>query len=194
MKRKKKMLGILMSAIMVFSMSSQFALAAQTGADISEKTAPTVSTEKGAKPGAKDADKQDKEAPTADKGAEKNISEKNDGVKENDGETKTDQSTEKKESKEDSYNRSPITASKVSRGIAVQVTAPKGSFPEGTTGSVKLVSALKSDVTFDITFTDKDGKEVQPQKGKEVSVNFTVAKSSALIAEKGSYSDRKSVV
>lgn len=179
MKRKKKILGILMSAIMVFSMSSQFALAAQTKSDASHGTTLGISTEKEAESGAGAVDKQEKEIKP--------------GVKDTNSQGRKAQKTESekkvskdKESKDIVYNKTAITASKASGGgVTVQVTAPKGSFPEGTKTSVKLVSALENGVTFDVTFTDKNGNEVQPQNGKRVSVDFTVAETSKLIADKG---------
>ena len=159
-----------MSAIMVFSMSSQFALAAQTKSDASHNTTPGISTEKEKEtlPEAEGTSNQEEKDQISEAGSEKDAAE-----------------NEKKEGNDVVYNKTAITVSKVGSGITVQVTAPKGSFPEGTTASVKPVSALEGDVVFDITFTDKDGKEVQPQNGKSVSVDFTVAESSALIAEKG---------
>lgn len=83
------------------------------------------------------------------------------------------------------YNNTPITGSGNSGGVTVNVNAPAGSFPEGTTLSVvpmdesetgNLISGL-SDVAaaaaFNITFTDADGNTVQPAEGKAVDVTFT---------------------
>lgn len=83
------------------------------------------------------------------------------------------------------YNNTPIIGSGNSGGVTVNVNAPAGSFPEGTTLSVvpmdesetgNLISGL-SDVAaaaaFNITFTDADGNTVQPAEGKTVEVTFT---------------------
>ena len=76
-------------------------------------------------------------------------------------------------------------------GVSVSVYAPEGALPEGTTMKVKGVgffemnkvkSAVKNEMgsatkvvkAVDITFYDKDGKEIQPKKA--VSVSFDSSK------------------
>ena len=76
-------------------------------------------------------------------------------------------------------------------GVSVSVHAPEGALPEGTTMKVKGVgffemnkvkSAVKNEMgsatkvvkAVDITFYDKDGKEIQPKKA--VSVSFDSSK------------------
>lgn len=92
-----------------------------------------------------------------------------------------------------------ITGSKTSGGVTVNVDAPEGAFPAGTTLKITPISGIKnflsipmskiansvademddsSDLTgavaFDITFTDQSGSEIQPDAAYPVSVTFTV--------------------
>lgn len=76
-----------------------------------------------------------------------------------------------------------IYALKQENGLLIEVDAPKGAFPLGTSVSITLMSRDKNKISYDITFRDKNNKEVQPAKGKEVKVSFTLDKSSSLIAD-----------
>ena len=59
-------------------------------------------------------------------------------------------------------------------GVSVSVHAPEGALPEGTTIKNEMGSATKVVKAVDITFYDKDGKEIQPKKA--VSVSFDSSK------------------
>ena len=90
----------------------------------------------------------------------------------------------------------PITGSLTNGGVTVNVNAPEGTFPNGTTLDIKPVNSSKIDnaisdvvgegkevngtVAFDITFYDKSGNEIQPAEGHQVAVDFTVSASSSL--------------
>lgn len=92
-----------------------------------------------------------------------------------------------------------ITGSETAGGVTVNVDAPEGAFPAGTTLKITPISGIKnfldipmnkiensledeladsSDLTgavaFDITFIDQNGKEIQPDAAYSVSVTFTV--------------------
>ena len=93
------------------------------------------------------------------------------------------------------WNNAPITGQSVSKGITVFVSAPEGSFPEGTRALIKALSpseaAEKADaiaagteaVAFDISFLNTDGIRIQPSNGKTVSVSFSVPAGSAMAAD-----------
>ncbi|PWJ47224.1 DUF7507 domain-containing protein, partial [Faecalicatena contorta] len=92
----------------------------------------------------------------------------------------------------------PITGSFTNGGVTVNVNAPEGAFPNGTTLDIKPVNSSKIDnaisdavgegkevngtAAFDITFYDKSGNEIQPAEGHQVAVDFTVSASSSLIS------------
>lgn len=89
---------------------------------------------------------------------------------------------------------SPEIISQYTEGnVTVNVQAPEGAFPGGTTVSIApvyqtndLVDAIDSVettediVAFDITFYDIDGYEIQPRDGYTVNVSFELAASSEL--------------
>jgi pilin isopeptide linkage protein/uncharacterized repeat protein (TIGR02543 family)/uncharacterized repeat protein (TIGR01451 family) len=75
-------------------------------------------------------------------------------------------------------------------GIKVTASAPEGAFPEGTTMTVSDVSRdtaisiakegsdtpedVVDAVGVDIVFTDKDGQEIEPADGKQISVEMSL--------------------
>lgn len=92
-----------------------------------------------------------------------------------------------------------ITGSETAGGVTVNVDAPEGAFPAGTTLKITPISGIKNflgipmnkiensvedglddsgdltgAVAFDITFTDQNGNEIQPDAAYPVSVTFTV--------------------
>lgn len=89
---------------------------------------------------------------------------------------------------------SPEIISQYTEGnVTVNVQAPEGAFPGGTTVSIApvyqtndLVDAIdgvettEDIVAFDITFYDIDGYEIQPRDGYTVNVSFELAASSEL--------------
>ncbi|MGN0343699.1 MAG: doubled motif LPXTG anchor domain-containing protein [Lachnospiraceae bacterium] len=89
---------------------------------------------------------------------------------------------------------SPEIISQYTQGnVTVNVQAPEGAFPGGTTVSIApvyqtndLVDAIDSVettediVAFDITFYDIDGYEIQPRDGYTVNVSFELAAASEL--------------
>lgn len=89
---------------------------------------------------------------------------------------------------------SPEIISQYTEGnVTVNVQAPEGAFPGGTTVSIApvyqtndLVDAIDSVettediVAFDITFYDIDGYEIQPRDGYTVNVSFELAADSEL--------------
>ncbi len=90
------------------------------------------------------------------------------------------------------YNTNPITGSKTSDGVTVQVNAPVESFPEGTDLTITPLSPESADeiaesilsgseaVAFDISFLSTTGEKIQPANGKKVKVTFVVAGTSKL--------------
>jgi hypothetical protein len=84
------------------------------------------------------------------------------------------------------WNKTPIVKIVTSNGVTVSVSAPKGSFPEGTTVQVDSLGATKTDEIlssiedgvfakgFDISFFTADGQKVQPSGGNLVHVRFSV--------------------
>jgi uncharacterized repeat protein (TIGR02543 family) len=94
-----------------------------------------------------------------------------------------------------------ITGSATYDGVTVNVDAPKGAFPAGTSLSISPVVSdsidsavqnamgaqdLSGTVAFDITFRNADGNEIQPRAGYDVSVVFTVAGNSSIINDDSS--------
>lgn len=93
------------------------------------------------------------------------------------------------------WNQAPITGTSAdSSGTQVSVSAPAGSFPEGTHVQITAlgeadakakagaIAGVEAASAFDITFLTADGTRVQPGNGKTVSVSFSVAPGSALAA------------
>ena len=111
--------------------------------------------------------------------------------KENDEKSKLPE--EKKAKK---LNEAPIVGSQIANGLTVFVVAPKGSFPEGTALHIKplsgsnaasLIKSVSKNMIaegFDISFTNKDGKKVQPKEGTDVDVKFVAQGSSSLGQQK----------
>lgn len=58
------------------------------------------------------------------------------------------------------------------QGVTVEISAPEGAFPAGTT--VSIVPVPEIPMAFDITFTGAEGEELQPADGLSVDVNFSV--------------------
>ena len=93
---------------------------------------------------------------------------------------------------EDSWNEAPILGSGTAEGVIVQLTAPEGSFPQGTKATVEplceadtgaLLSAVGTGdaaVGFDIFFSTAEGQKVQPREGSLVTLSFTVRSDSVL--------------
>ena len=135
----------------------------------------------------KDSDKkiEDKKVEDPKKNKDKDSEEKKSGKSQE--KSKEDPSLEKDskqtlpEAKEEESKR--IYALKQENGLLIEVDAPKGAFPLGTSVSITLISKYRSKISYDITFRDKNNKEVQPAKGKEVKVSFTLDKSSSLITD-----------
>nr|MCR5101496.1 hypothetical protein [Butyrivibrio sp.] len=104
------------------------------------------------------------------------------------------------EEKEEEFVSEEITGSNSYKSVSVSVVAPEGAFPKGTELSItpvenKEVENTLNDassaenvsgyVAFDITFS-KDGEELSPREGYDVSVKFTVEPSSEIITEEAS--------
>ena len=81
---------------------------------------------------------------------------------------------------EQALNQTPITGSASQNGVTVNVSAPVGSFPEGTTVSIiplgpgqsqMALQGIETDqaVGFDISFYDGQGTKVQPNHSVDVS-------------------------
>ena len=87
------------------------------------------------------------------------------------------------EIKEENLESEKISFEKQEKGLIIKVDAPKGAFPKGTSVSVRLVSKLKDKIAYDITFRDKNNKEIQPTKGTEVRVSFILDKTSSIIPD-----------
>jgi len=82
-------------------------------------------------------------------------------------------------------------------GVTVDVDAPEGAFPIGTTLSINPVTSsgvenavenamdndknLTGTVAFDITFRSNNGEEINPAEGYSVAVSFSVSTSSSII-------------
>ena len=112
-------------------------------------------------------------------------------VKEEAPEDEPEETAEKKDEKKEDEKEEPEEEKfpeqffvKNVSGTTVRISAPKGALPEESSVKVTAVKAgaiqsavdkaagKKVDVVkaFDITFSDKDGKEIEPEK--QVSVNF----------------------
>ena len=84
-----------------------------------------------------------------------------------------------------SFNTEPIKGNATINGVTVFVSAPAGSFYEGTTVTITLLGANATKAAFDITFTDLSGARVQPEDGKKVNLRFFVEENSPLLSGKG---------
>ncbi|MGI6051891.1 MAG: InlB B-repeat-containing protein [Bilifractor sp.] len=100
-------------------------------------------------------------------------------------ETQTDTQTDETEMPAQNFEQTSDS------GIKVAVSAPEGAFPEGTTMEVADVSSdtamsiakegsdtpenVVDAVGVDITFKNKDGQEIEPADGKDISVSMTLA-------------------
>ncbi len=121
---------------------------------------------------------------TEEAAAEEQAAEAKDGDKE-----KTDASAEKEDEKtEEAAPRAmTFTESTFDNDVTVKVEAEAGAFPEGTTMKIKpvakrnVIDAIDAAVTakvesvkaVDITFYNKEGKEIEPAEGKTVKVTIT---------------------
>ncbi len=125
-------------------------------------------------------DKKSEAAADNKKSASENAdSSEQDSVKKTDAQQTDTEKTEEKTAV--TYNQEPITGTKTNNGVTVCVKAPKGSFSEGTDVTITLTASSQRNVTFDITFRNKEGKEVQPKEDHPVSVDFSIAADSGLI-------------
>ncbi len=98
-------------------------------------------------------------------------------------EGKADEKTEEPEKKDTEYPAQSFEEK--ASGVTVRISAPEGALPEGTTVTVEpvklssIIDAIEEAAgedakvvkAVDITFRDKDGKEIEPEK--QVSVNMT---------------------
>ena len=107
-------------------------------------------------------------------------SENKDGDKKN---IDSDHQKDKKDGQgENSQQPGPaIDKTKKGNDIVAKVNAPAGAFAKGTTAEISTLSADSKKVAYDITFTDADNKEVQPQAGTPVKVSFAIGNDSDLI-------------
>lgn len=87
------------------------------------------------------------------------------------------------------YNSTPIVGGASYQGVIVRVSAPAGSFPEGTTVQISAVTNAENRVGFDITFFDPSGNEVQPANDLGVTLTFSIDNESHLLSQDGK--DRK---
>ena len=90
------------------------------------------------------------------------------------------------------WNTAPITGKKSKDGVIVRVSAPEGSFPEGTELRINAINASKTNdiarsidvgqeaVAFDIYFVSSRGEKVQPREGYHVDVQFEISADSPL--------------
>jgi|GEM_PF-321270 len=125
---------------------------------------------------------------------EKNL--KTDKPKVKDRKENDEKSKLPEEKKAKKLNEAPIVGSQIANGLTVFVVAPKGSFPEGTVLHIKplsgsnaasLIKSVSKNMIaegFDISFTNKDGKNVQPKEGTDVDVKFVAQGSSSLGQQK----------
>ena len=104
----------------------------------------------------------------------------------------TEEPEETTETKEETWNDTPITGRATKEGVTIIVSAPEGSFPEGTTLQLEKIGASQTEeiihsvnngqeaVAFDISFFSSDGKKVQPRDGYLVDVRFEIGVDSVL--------------
>lgn len=113
-------------------------------------------------------------------------------------EQESDETETESESQGISWNEELITGKQTFQHVTVEVTAPEGSFPEGTTVTITPVAEDKTQeilniseddpseaVAFDITFRDLEGNELEPQNDKTVVVIFSVESDSVLSEKEG---------
>ena len=117
---------------------------------------------------------------------DQNDKNKNDKKDNKDGDKKDIDSDHQKDKKdgqgENSQQPGPaIDKTKKGNDIVAKVNAPAGAFAKGTTAEISTLSADSKKVAYDITFTDADNKEVQPQAGTPVKVSFAIDNDSNLI-------------
>ena len=115
---------------------------------------------------------------------------------ETNSEVETETSSETKEgtteTEEEKWNSHPITGSAVMEGVTITVSAPEGSFPEGTFLTIDIIGASQTEeiinligngqegVAFDVSFFAPDGEKVQPREGYCVDVRFEVDATSTM--------------
>ncbi|MDO4634193.1 MAG: Cna B-type domain-containing protein, partial [Eubacteriales bacterium] len=138
-----------------------------------------------------DADRNDSAADVKDADAE-------DTDAEGAGSEGTDAEDAQEEDTDVPLNEAEIIATGENDGVSVEVTAPTGSFREGTNVNIKSFTNAEASsyadaieendgaAAFDIYFTDKDGNKVQPESGKSVSIKFSLNRDSALLKSLGS--------
>ena len=119
---------------------------------------------------------------------DQNDKNKNDKKDNKDGDKKDTDSDHQKDKKDDQdkkeHSKNPgaaIDKTKKGNDIVAKVNAPAGAFTKGTTAEISTLSADSKKVAYDITFTDADNKEVQPQAGTPVKVSFAIGNDSDLI-------------
>ncbi|MGP1541451.1 Cna B-type domain-containing protein [Peptostreptococcus stomatis] len=140
-------------------------------------------------PKKKDLDKNSKDRKVEDprKNSGQDSEEKKLGKTEEKAKENTSSEQDKKQTspeiKEENLESEKIAFEKQEKGLIIKVDAPKGAFPKGTSVSVRLVSKLKDKIAYDITFRDKNNKEIQPAKGTEVRVSFILDKTSSIIPD-----------
>ena len=140
-------------------------------------------------PKKKDLDKNSKDRKVEDprKNSGQDSEEKKLGKTEEKANENTSSEQDKKQTspeiKEENLESEKISFEKQEKGLIIKVDAPKGAFPKGTSVSVSLVSKLKDKIAYDITFRDKNNKEIQPAKGTEVRVSFILDKTSSLLPD-----------
>ncbi|MFR2518933.1 hypothetical protein [Peptostreptococcus stomatis] len=140
-------------------------------------------------PKKKDLDKNSKDRKVEDprKNSGQDSEEKKLGKTEEKANENTSSEQDKKQTspeiKEENLESEKISFEKQEKGLIIKVDAPKGAFPKGTSVSVSLVSKLKDRIAYDITFRDKNNKEIQPAKGTEVRVSFILDKTSSLLPD-----------
>ena len=128
---------------------------------------------------------EDEEA--SSEGTAEETSEETEGTEETKEETE-----ETTETKEEKWNDIPITGQATKEGVTIIVSAPEGSFPEGTALQLEEIGASQTEeiihsvnngkeaVAFDISFFSSDGKKVQPRVGYLVDVRFEIDVDSVL--------------
>ena len=107
--------------------------------------------------------------------------------------TKNESSEENTETETaEAFNSEPIFGESTYDGVTVSVSAPTGSFPEGTALTITALSQEAADeiaeailsgseaIAFDISFFSATGEKVQPADGKTVEVTFAVTGDSKL--------------
>ena len=96
------------------------------------------------------------------------------------------------------YNAEPINGNASKGDVSIKVSAPSGSFPEGTALQIVPVNeeylktiqnsgafSLDTAAAFDISFLSSAGDRLQPKEGRKVQVEFCVNASSTLAPKEG---------